>query len=45
MKEKYNFYTDNVQEEIDKNRIECLDILEHNEKHLQKFKKIYKEQF
>jgi hypothetical protein len=44
-KEKNKFCAVDVQKEIDKNCKECFDILQNNEKHLQKFKEIYKEQF
>ena len=39
-----NFYTDNIQEEIDKYSNKCFDVLKHNER-IQKFKEIYKEEF
>jgi hypothetical protein len=42
---KNTFYSDNVQKEIEENRNECIDILQNNKKHMQKFKEIYKEQF
>jgi hypothetical protein len=43
--DKYNFYPEEIQEEIEKNCKECFDILRNNEKHLQKFKEIYKKKF
>ncbi|GHU27221.1 hypothetical protein AGMMS50256_06620 [Betaproteobacteria bacterium] len=39
-----NFYSDDIQEEIEKNRTECFDILQHNER-VQEFKEIYKKKF
>ena len=42
---KNNFCTGDVQKEIEKNRNDCLDILQNNKKHMQKFKEIYKEKF
>jgi hypothetical protein len=41
---KNNFYSDDIQAEIEKNRNECFDILQHNER-VQEFKEIYKKKF